>query len=259
MIATKIQTLFETAKRTSSAAVEGLSHLLWPARCSCCSKVISKTTNGLCHDCWEGLLQCTGADYCARCGRDASKYAMLDGGCARCDDAEIFFDGIARAGIYDKSLRDMILAFKFNDRTELDARLWDLLNAAFAGSNFRDQIDLFVPVPLHWARRIHRGFNQSYLLCKGLKGASGRINTELVRIRHTERQWNLSLNKRRNNVEGAFAVRNGHGFAGKSICLVDDITTTRATLDECSRALKAAGAQKVFALVAAVAMQELDS
>lgn len=243
----------------SSAAVDGLSHLLWPAKCSCCGKVISKTTSGLCHDCWEGLLQCTGGDYCARCGRDASKYGMLDDGCASCDDAEIFFDGIARGGIYDKPLRDMILAFKFNDRTELDARLWNLLNCALQGSGFRDQIDLFVPVPLHWRRRIERGFNQSYLLCKGLDGAPGRINTELVRIRHTERQWNLSLKKRRRNVAGAFAVRRGHGFAGKRICLVDDITTTRATLDECSETLKAAGAEKVFALVAAVAMQELDS
>lgn len=259
MTETGLQKKIAITTNIAGSVFDGFTHLLWPAKCSCCSKVISRTTSGLCHDCWEGLLQCTGADYCARCGRDASKYGMLDDSCASCDDVEIFFDGIARAGIYDKSLRDMILAFKFNDRTELDNRLWNLLNAALAGSTFRNQIDLFVPVPLHWARRLDRGFNQSYLLCKGLDGAAGRINTELVRIRHTERQWNLSLKKRRKNVEDAFAVRAGHGFAGKSICLVDDITTTRATLDECSRALKAAGAEKVFALVVAVAMQELDS
>ena len=130
-----------------------------------------------------------------------------------------------------------------------------MLNSALQGSSFRDEIDVFVPVPLHWRRRLERGFNQSLILCKGLEH-HGRINTELVRTRYTQRQWNLSLGKRRKNVADAFAVRRGHDFSGKNVCLVDDITTTRATLEECAKTLKQAGAQKVFALVGAVAMQD---
>ena len=57
---------------------------------------------------------------------------------------------------------------------------------------------------------------------------------------------------------GAFAVRKGHKFSGRRICLVDDITTSGATLNECAKTLKEAGAERVFAVVAAVAMQDAD-
>jgi len=60
---------------------------------------------------------------------------------------------------------------------------------------------------------------------------------------------------RARNVKGAFAVRKGHGFAGRTICLVDDIRTTGATLNECARTLREAGAARVFAVVLAVAGQ----
>lgn len=61
---------------------------------------------------------------------------------------------------------------------------------------------------------------------------------------------------RARNVAGAFAVRYRHSFAGRNLCLVDDIKTTGATLNECARTLKEAGAAKVFALVLAVAGQK---
>lgn len=77
-------------------------------------------------------------------------------------------------------------------------------------------------------------------------------------MRYTERQWNLSPAKRKRNVADAFAVRKGHKFSGQTVCLVDDITTSGATLNECAKTLKEAGAQKVFAVVAAVAMQDAD-
>ena len=84
---------------------------------------------------------------------------------------------------------------------------------------------------------------------------SAGISTDLVRCRHTQKQWNLTMAGRKRNVAGAFAVRRGHDFAKRTICLVDDITTSHATLNECARTLKEAGAQNVFAAVAAVAMQ----
>jgi predicted amidophosphoribosyltransferase len=62
---------------------------------------------------------------------------------------------------------------------------------------------------------------------------------------------------RARNVAGAFAVRNGHNFTGRKICLVDDIKTTGATLNECAKTLKNAGAAKLFALVLAVAGQKM--
>jgi ComF family protein len=130
-----------------------------------------------------------------------------------------------------------------------------MADSAFQSSAFFDETEMFVPVPLHWIRRLVRGFNQSRLICKKIKHPSAKINTDLVRIRNTHRQWDLNHAKRKRNVAGAFAVRKGHNFTGKRICLVDDITTSWATLNECAKTLKQAGAEKVYAIVAAVAAQ----
>jgi competence protein ComFC len=221
--------------------------------CGLCGTVIGAEDDGICQQCWGQIANSAGGDYCPRCGRDVSKYGVLGGRCGWCQAKEFQFDGIARAGVYSDAIRDMILAFKFKDRTEFANRLKMFTNAAFAGSEFCKQIDLVVPVPLHWKRRLGRGYNQAELLCKG---GTFDISTDLVRVRNTKRQWDLTPSKRRKNVAGAFAVRKRHGFAGKNICLVDDIATSGATLNECARALKMAGANKVFALVVAVAMQD---
>jgi len=165
------------------------------------------------------------------------------------------FDGIARAGVYAESLRDMILAFK-NDKTELDSVMTWLADTALQVSAFFGDVDFFVPVPLHWCRRLSRGYNQSYLLAKGLKHPSAKISTDLARIRYTKPQSEMPTPAaRQKNVAGAFAVRYRHPFAGRKICLVDDIKTTNATLNECAKTLKEAGASKVFAIVLAVAGQ----
>jgi len=231
--------------------------LLWPAVCDRCRVAILETDRRLCPDCWNELLQCTTGDYCPGCGKDAGRYAIIDGQCANCQDHKLYFDGIARAGVYDGVLRNLILAFKFHDRTELAGLLRELVDSALQGSGFHDEIDMFVPVPLHWRRRLERGYNQSLIICRKLASAGGHISTDLVRTRYTQRQWNLSPAGRRKNVAGAFAVRRGHKFSGKTICLVDDITTSHATLNECAKTLKAAGAAKVSACVVAVAMQDV--
>ena len=234
----------------------GFNHLLWPDVCQCCQASVHESDLGFCHDCWNDLLKCASGDYCPRCGRDTSRYALIENACVNCQGKHLFFDGIARTGVYDQPLRDMILAFKFQDKTELAPQLVSLLNSTFQACPFFDSINFLVPVPLHWTRCLIRGYNQSLLLAKALKHPLARVNTDLVRIRYTKKQFNLSPAKRKQNVKDAFAVRKGHKFSGSTVCLVDDITTSQATLNECAKTLKQAGAEKVFALVLAVAMQD---
>ena len=244
--------------RAVSDTIGGLGQLLWPAQCVNCGEHSVETGNGLCDKCWEGLQSVCSADYCRRCGRDVSPYIAREGICLDCRSDEICFDGIARAGRYAESLRKMILAFK-NDRTELDSIMVWLADTALQTSTFFQDIDFFVPVPLHWRRRFRRGYNQSYLLARGLKHPSAKVSDDFVRIRYTKRQPEMpSIAEKRKNVAGAFAVRYRHPFAGKKICLVDDIKTTGATLNECAKTLKEAGASKVFAIVLAVAGQKTD-
>jgi ComF family protein len=138
----------------------------------------------------------------------------------------------------------------------LDSVVGFLANSALQGSSFCNDVDFFVPVPLHWSRRLFRGYNQSLVLTMKLKHAAAKINTDLVRIRRTKFQpMAASPAARARNVAGAFAVRYDHDFAGRRVCLVDDIKTTGATLNECAKTLKQGGAAKVFALVLAVAGQ----
>mgnify|MGYP000275531596 CR=1 FL=1 len=232
--------------------------LLWPLACEACGRAIEPGGEGLCEACWQGLLSCTAGSYCRACGLDAGSFGMLEDGCARCRERRPVYDGIARAGVYASTLRDLVLAMKFHDRPELAARLAQWMEAALAAAPFAGRLDAFVPVPLHWRRRLARGFNQSFLLACRLARGRAPVNTDLVRVRHTPSQWTLSTTRRRGNVAGAFAVRRDHDFSGRTLCLVDDITTSGATLNECARVLKQAGAAAVYAVVAAVAMQDTD-
>ncbi len=244
-------------RQMSLFILDSLNQLIWPAVCIMCRDKIYQTSGGLCRSCWQELSACTSAEYCRRCGKDASKAAIVEGVCPDCQGREIELDCIARAGIYDKILRKMVVSFK-NGRTELDAILGFLADSALQGSGFEKDIELFVPVPLHWSRRLIRGYNQSEVILRRLKSRKIAISTDLVRIRRTKPQpVMVSPTARAKNVAGAFSVRRGHKFAGRNICLVDDIKTTGATLNECARVLRQAGAAKVFALVLAVAGQKL--
>jgi ComF family protein len=246
------------SKQAFSFILQGLNQLLWPAVCINCGESICETDKNLCKRCWSELLACTGGDYCSRCGRDASKFAIIQGACPNCQGKEFHFDGIARSGIYRKALQQMILALK-NGRTELISTVGFFVNSALEGSGFHHDIDIFVPVPLHWSRRLARGYNQSHLLTKELNHPTAKINTNLVRIRRTKLQPTMaSPRARAKNVAGAFAVRRRHKFTNRKICLVDDIKTTGATLNECAKTLKEAGASQVFALVLAVAGQNIS-
>jgi competence protein ComFC len=246
-----LQSVFKAVKLAGAA----IGEMLFPAVCVNCNISINSGDNGLCRRCWGEIFSSVGSDYCSRCGRDASLYARIDGACPNCRDEQIHFDGIVRCGVYGDAMRGMILAFKSTDKVTLDSALGSLADSALQGSRFYDDIDSLVPVPLHWRRRIRRGYNQSAILADKLRHPRAKVNSDLVRIRHTPMQATLNRAKREANVSGAFAVRREHQYAGRTTCLVDDIKTSGATLNECAKTIKAAGAKKVYALVLAVAGQ----
>ncbi|MFO7958468.1 MAG: ComF family protein [Candidatus Brocadiia bacterium] len=110
-----------------------------------------------------------------------------------------------------------------------------------------------VAVPLHPRRLRERGYNQSALLGRVLAGHFGRrlLSGVLRRTRHTSRQTGLSRTARRDNVRGAFEAARPGAVDGLNLLLVDDVMTTGATVDECCKVLKRAGAAKVQVLTLA--------
>jgi competence protein ComFC len=139
-------------------------------------------------------------------------------------------------------------ALKYDGQTALAEPMTALMEA-----ELREQgagIDLVVPVPLFGWRRRSRGYNQSALLAGeiGKLLAVPVVENALRRLRNTPPQARIaSAGERRSNVQGAFACQDAR-VAGRSVLLVDDVTTTGATLEACAAPLKAAGAGCVRAL-----------
>ena len=162
-------------------------------------------------------------------------------------------DAVAEAqaiGLYDGALRSVIHALKYEGRRSLAAplasRIRDRCHTALDGA------DVVVPVPLHPSRRRQRGFNQALDLSRRL---CLPVAQALNRVRATESQTALSEAERRRNVDAAFAPSRRwwirKQIAGRIVVLVDDVSTTGATLNECALVLKTLGAREVRAVTAA--------
>jgi len=112
---------------------------------------------------------------------------------------------------------------------------------------------LITAVPMHYLRRARRGYNQSELLATYVADAL-KIPKNfqiLKKIRKTRPQVQFSGKKRRENLKNSFKICKNADVLGKTFVVVDDVTTTGATLNECARILKVAGARKVWGLVVA--------
>lgn len=177
--------------------------------------------------------------------------------CIHCEATAPRFEHAAAFGEYEGALRGLIHLLKYQGvraaARPLGRQLAESLRpvlAEFTGAF------LMVPVPLHRRRRRSRGFNQAELIAKvalrELRDYPVELSPKvLVRTRSTESQTGFTREQRRENLRGAFAIADPARVRGCSILLVDDVLTTGATADECSRILMRAGAKQV--LVATVA------
>lgn len=135
--------------------------------------------------------------------------------------------------------QQLVHAMKYHDNSELCEAMGRQLGLDLLRSGRFDDVDTLVPVPLHWTRRLARGYNQCTLLCQGITQTFGRqVNTNaLVRHRRTKKQSQRKASDRERNVSGAFSVRSPDKLQGHHILLVDDVITTGATLGSCGQAL----------------------
>ena len=158
-------------------------------------------------------------------------------------------------GVYRGGLQSIIKALKYRGRRSTLPYIDTLLRAGLADKQLRhilSGVDMAVAVPLYPAKEKQRGFNQAELIFKNfLQAADIPLTRQLVRLRATVSMYQLSEQERRQNLKNAFAVTAAKAVTGKNILLVDDILTTGATLHECAKVLKAAGAGTIYALVLA--------
>jgi ComF family protein len=147
---------------------------------------------------------------------------------------------------------DLVLRLKYGRDQRLDAPLGDFLAASIGPTDWRAQLDALVPVPITWSSRLRYGYRpvDEVARCVGRKLDLPVL--PLLSVKGKKRsQVGLSATQRVANVRGVFHVRPHANVAGKSLCIIDDVATTGATLREVGRVLKKAGAKHVYGAVLA--------
>jgi ComF family protein len=194
----------------------------------------------------------SGSPYCPRCGATIPPYTGIRDDCGVCARRTFPFDSVIRFGAYAGGLKAAVRAFKFKKHEELDLYLATCLSRAVARCAIYEDIDAVVAVPTCWQHRLRRPFHPAVALGR-LVARRCRIPYAplLVRTSGGPHQIGLSFTARMANVRGRFRMARGCAVPGARIVLVDDVMTTGATASECTRVLRASGADEVHVAVLA--------
>ncbi len=166
--------------------------------------------------------------------------------------------GIHSVAVYEDALKIAIHRFKFKKRKKLAEPLGLLLIKYLTHTPVLriEEIDVIIPVPLHPKRKTERGYNQVKLLAEVVQKYFGTpVVSALERTRDTTAQFDLHRNERFKNINQAFKVNDHKSIYEKRILLMDDIYTTGATIAECTKTLKIAGAKRVEILTLSRAVE----
>jgi len=185
--------------------------------------------------------------FCSVCGTPFLSGEVDSHPCGACLLKKRYFKTARALGSYEGPLQEAIHQWKYEGKDSLGVLFGEWMSEGFHrywGSTF---FDLLIPVPLHKKRLRERGFNQALLLVKELGRQTGiPYRKRVLRKRSLAvPQVKLSGAEREKGVRGTFELTGKEEVAGKSILLVDDVYTTGATVNECSRVLRAAGAERV--------------
>lgn len=225
--------------------------LFYPPHCALCGCRIEAGREGeravFCEPCLAEILR-TPEYRCPVCSHPMAGLML----CPNCDGRHWHLGAIVPACRYEGGVRGMIQRFKYGRDIALARPLGTLLARALEDPRIAGrEFDAVVPVPLHPQRERERGFNQAGLLAGLLARFSGIPKRDfLKRTRATLQQAGFDRSHRMENLRGSLALRRSVP-PDVSLLLVDDVSTTGATLDACAAVLKQAGAAAVDAVVVA--------
>jgi ComF family protein len=227
--------------------------LILPPICLRCHAPLA-SHGALCAQCWRGI-DVIRPPLCDRLGHPLpydTGETMLSAAALR---RPPLYARARAAALFRGTMRDLIHAFKYSDRHEAVGLFLRMMLTA--GAELIADAGLLVPVPLHRQRLWRRRYNQAAILAGGLARQTGKPveMALLLRNKGTATQVGLSGEERRQNVSAAFCLGAGGGarIRGRRVLLIDDVIATGATLEACTRVLKAGGAAEVDCLALALA------
>ena len=213
---------------------------LFPPRCA-----VGNTEGQFLHDTCEDKLPRLNKPYCSLCANPGTPRV-----CSWCAATAPAFDAISAPYLMEGPVTDLVHGLKYENLRASAPELGRLL-----AGHLKPQAraaDLLIPVPLHGRRERERGYNQSALLAREVGGSTGIpvVDEALERTKNTPPQVSIAGHEdRRQNIEGAFECLGG--VEDRRVLLIDDVVTTGSTMDACAKALKEAGATRVWGLALA--------
>ena len=243
-------------------AAGALASVMFAAPCRLCGEMLDGAGRiPICDACLDSLAPYAGP-MCGRCGRPLvsaiTQQTQAMPLCHVCRRDLYDFDFARAYGAYTKTMTRAIVLLKYHKVLPLGAWFAQRLQSVAAQSPDMFAADVVVPVPVHPTRLRERGYNQAELIAKPLARAL-KLSFQsylLVRTKPRPDKLRLTLRERWRTVRGAYAIREGARVDNLRVMLVDDVMTTGATLDACSRALRRAGASRVVGLVVARAVPQ---
>lgn len=221
-------------------------------KCLSCGKEIFD--GDFCKDC-EKALPIIGENRCAHCGRKTASPVSY---CLTCKGRLTETDKCLSVFNYEEPISRLIKKLKYYNGRYLAETFSEYLFKAYKDSGITADAATFVPMTARAEKK--RRFNQSRLLAEKFSGISGLpLIDVLIKAKETERQAKLSAAERRKNLLSAFRVKDRKSVKGKSVVIIDDVSTTGTTGETIAQKLKRAGAAKVYLLtVASVQIEKIN-
>lgn len=196
-------------------------------------------------------------DYCTRCGDSIGEGEVIAGGCVACRDHTAIGDHVVRLGSYEDSLRELVLAVKFQKWWEMGRTLGRMLGDRVAADvQLKQRNAVVVPVPMPWQRRLYRGIDHARVIASGVAEAvEAPMWSVLSKVNGAPQ---LALQPSARHAMGGRGLRvrhrmGGWDLAGRDVVLVDDVRTTGATLRRAVKLLRGFQPARIVVAVVAVA------
>jgi ComF family protein len=239
---------------------DALVSVFFPAPCRLCRRILDNASRiPICRSCLASLEPESGL-VCARCGRFLASPVIAEDNprplCHLCRRGLYDFDWARSYGAYTPAMARAIILLKYQEVASLGGWFAARLAEVAMQSPQVRAVDVVVPVPQHPSRLRERGYNQAELIARPLAQRLGLPCRPYLLVRERPRpdKLRLTVRERWRTVRGAYAVRQNAQVDNLRVLLVDDVFTTGATMDACSRTLRRAGASYVVGLSVARAL-----